>query len=423
MLSLVHKDPASTKQRSAERARSTAAATPTPIAAATLTAVAAGVLTAVASLVSAAWLIVLAAEPAESTLIQIPLVYNDWCERSLTFTHVPAYGSFENLHGIFYSARPGEYDEYAVAVYIWVGSGWWNKPYWNVPLTPLQADGSWECDITTGGADEQATWIAAFVVPRDYTPPQLGGQTELPHELYATAVAHAAVDRAEGQREIAFSGYTWRVKASSAPVGPGPNVFSDREEDVWVDAQGRLHMRIDQHEGQWTCSEVIAAPSLGYGTYIWRLSGRVDQLDPNVVLGLFTWDAAAPEHHFREVDIEFSRWGDPAPGVENAQYVIQPWVAAGNRHRFDLTLAGEPSTHCLVWSPGQVAFRSYDGAVDCPGTGENALGAWTYSGPDVPPPGDENPRINLWLNEGAPPSDGQPVEVVIESFEFIPAGG
>ena len=35
-------------------------------------------------------------------------------------------------------------------------------------------------------------------------------------------------------------------------------------------------------------------------------------------------------------------------------------------------------------------------------------------------PGGENPRINLWLNEGTPPSDGQPVEVVIEAFEFIP---
>ena len=49
------------------------------------------------------------------------------------------------------------------------------------PLTPLRTDGSWTCDITTGGLDEQATQIAAFVVPQDYSPPQLGGQTELPH--------------------------------------------------------------------------------------------------------------------------------------------------------------------------------------------------------------------------------------------------
>ena len=404
MSGLLHNLARATRQRSTKRLRHIVKA----------------VLTAVAGLASATWLTTASAsEPAEVTQVQLPLVYNDWCERTLTFTFVPPYGSVENLRGAFYSTQPDEYAEYAVAVYIWVGGGWWNKPYWNVPLTSLQSDGSWECDITTGGDDEQATRIAAFVVPRDYSPPQLGGQAELPHELYATAVAHAAVDRAEGQREITFSGYTWAVKASSIPVGPGPNVFSDREEDVWVDSQDKLHMRIDQHEGQWTCSEVIADASLGYGTYLFRLSGRVDQLDPNVVLGLFTWDDAAPEHHYREIDVELSRWSDP--GLDNAQYVVQPWDTEGNRHRFDLTLAGDLSTHCFVWSPGQVLFRSYDGAADCPGSGENALGAWTYSGPDVPPPGDENPRINLWLNEGTPPSDGQPVEVVIESFEFVPA--
>jgi hypothetical protein len=38
----------------------------------------------------------------------------------------------------------------------------------------------------------------------------------------------------------------------------------------------------------------------------------------------------------------------------------------------------------------------------------------------VPPAGNGNARINLWLNGGAPPSDGEEVEVIIESFEFMP---
>jgi len=39
---------------------------------------------------------------------------------------------------------------------------------------------------------------------------------------------------------------------------------------------------------------------------------------------------------------------------------------------------------------------------------------------DIPRPGDENARINLWLMHGLPPSDGQEVEVVIRKFEFVP---
>jgi hypothetical protein len=43
-----------------------------------------------------------------------------------------------------------------------------------------------------------------------------------------------------------------------------------------------------------------------------------------------------------------------------------------------------------------------------------------YRGSDVPKPGDERVRGNLWLFGGAAPSDGQPVEIVIESFAFAP---
>ncbi len=39
---------------------------------------------------------------------------------------------------------------------------------------------------------------------------------------------------------------------------------------------------------------------------------------------------------------------------------------------------------------------------------------------DIPYPGDENARINLWLLNGLPPSNGQEVEVVIRKFEFVP---
>jgi hypothetical protein len=43
-----------------------------------------------------------------------------------------------------------------------------------------------------------------------------------------------------------------------------------------------------------------------------------------------------------------------------------------------------------------------------------------YRGGDVPKPGDERVRLNLWLCGGGLPSNGQPVEIVVESFAFAP---
>jgi hypothetical protein len=48
------------------------------------------------------------------------------------------------------------------------------------------------------------------------------------------------------------------------------------------------------------------------------------------------------------------------------------------------------------------------------------VASYTYRGTDVPRPGDERVRLNLWLFGGAAPSNGLPVEVVVESFAFVP---
>ena len=38
----------------------------------------------------------------------------------------------------------------------------------------------------------------------------------------------------------------------------------------------------------------------------------------------------------------------------------------------------------------------------------------------VPPTGQENVRINLWLYRGHPPTNRNPVEIIVNRFEFIP---
>lgn len=112
-------------------------------------------------------------------------------EPKIEFTYVPPYGSFENLRGKVTGVKP---DEFRVAVYIYVG-GWWTKPYWTLPLTTIRSDGTWTCDITTGGSDQYATRIAAFLVPAGYDPPLMSGGSSLPAELDDHAVAKVEAER------------------------------------------------------------------------------------------------------------------------------------------------------------------------------------------------------------------------------------
>jgi hypothetical protein len=144
----------------------------------------------------------------------------------------------------------------------------------------------------------------------------------------------------------------------------------------------------------------------------------VDQLDKNIVLGLFTWDDTAPEHNCREIDIEFARWGQEAN--DNAQYVVQPWHHLENMYRFNfnMKLRGDDSTHGFDWRADSVFFQSLYGHQPFPGSEEDEVASWTCTGDDIPPAGEGNARINLWLLNGDPPSDGEEAEVIIEAFEF-----
>jgi hypothetical protein len=111
---------------------------------------------------------------------------------TIEFTSVPPYGSFVNLKGVVHHADPASV---RVAVYIRVHGGWWNKPYWDAPATELASDGAFSVNIATGGNDEEATEIAAFLLPAELYPPGMRGDIELPEELSQKALAHASVTR------------------------------------------------------------------------------------------------------------------------------------------------------------------------------------------------------------------------------------
>jgi exo-beta-1,3-glucanase (GH17 family)/photosystem II stability/assembly factor-like uncharacterized protein len=109
----------------------------------------------------------------------------------LEFTSVPELNTFDNLRGRVLHVNPYLYK---VLVYIYI-SGWWVKPYANRPLTTIAGDGTWIADITTGGIDEKATRIAAFLVRSTYRPPILLGDSTIPNDVYNNAAARAATTR------------------------------------------------------------------------------------------------------------------------------------------------------------------------------------------------------------------------------------
>jgi hypothetical protein len=91
------------------------------------------------------------------------------------------------------------------------------------------------------------------------------------------------------------------VVKSSTRSGPGPNYFSDSSRNVWVDRQGRLHLRLTHVNGHWYCAEVISERLFGRGRYSFRVDSPLNDLDPQVVVGLFTWNDN-PAFDDREID-------------------------------------------------------------------------------------------------------------------------
>ena len=227
--------------------------------------------------------------------------------------------------------------------------------------------------------------------------------------------ALAALVASAQQRTISFSGHNWWVKKSSSRVGPGPNFFSDSANHVWVDSEGRLHLKIARSGNRWYCAEVVSAESFGYGTYRFYLASAVDALDPNVVLGPFTLNDD-PAYNHRELDIEFARWADRKS--LNAQYVVQPYTVAENMYRFNQPAGVPESNHSFLWTEQEASFLSLRGLVPLR-LSDNVIAEHSFTS-GIPVAGGENARINLWLFRGRAPTNRQPVEIVISRFEFIP---
>ncbi|WP_052343567.1 glycoside hydrolase family 16 protein [Bacillus massiliigorillae] len=224
------------------------------------------------------------------------------------------------------------------------------------------------------------------------------------------------------ERQIRFSGYDWDVRHNDVLQGPGPNYFSDSQSNVWVDSSGKLHMKLTYRDGSWYGAEVINREVLGYGKYTFYLDAKLDELDPNVVFGLFTYDTESPDAQkkgYREIDIEFAKWADEH--YPNTQYTI--WSSETKRqfHAFNSSMPqGTYSTHSFNWQPKKVEFESLGGHYAQAPNQNFIWQRWNYQSKLVPDEGKAKIHMNLWLFNGDAPTNNSEVEVIISKFTFDP---
>lgn len=335
-----------------------------------------------------------------------------YCQ-SVQITEFPGYGQIDLLKGKSDISNPGSY---GVVCYVFVqeAGGWWGpKPSFEHPVTPLNPDGTFSLQFITGGYDEFCTRIFVYLKPNSLPdPPHVEGN-QLPSALFN--YPHDMVARPHGSRKIFWPDqeHRWTVKESIASntMGPGDNLFSASTENVWIDGNEELHLKIDKRDGLYYSSEIIADTSFGYGKYSFVYNSNPNILDPKSVFGFFTWDdigpyAQNPNDYYREIDFEFSRWGNPND-VTNAQFVIQPWEPTGNLMRYNAGTA--PGTiHSFAWYKDSVVFESRrpDSSI---------IKKWKYTGYYLPDPGEENIRINLWLNNKPPLIED---EIILGNYGF-----
>lgn len=231
----------------------------------------------------------------------------------------------------------------------------------------------------------------------------------------AALLTVCSTTRAETLR---FSGYTWEVRGADNG-GPGPNDWAPQ--NAWVDARGYLHLKVTHQGNKWFCPEVYSRERLGFGVYQFWIQGKVDQLDRNIVFGLFNYpNKEVGADGTNEIDIEFSRWGHINAPIGN--YTVWPSnpKVEHKTHSFEFKLDNYLSTHRFSWSSEGVRFQSCQGLRD---NDQQELANWLFKPSNPMDAIGQKPvpvHINLWCFEGKPPTDGKEVEMVIRAFKFVP---
>jgi hypothetical protein len=308
----------------------------------------------------------------------------------------------DTISGRVTGARRGQ----QIVVYARSGP-WWVQPWPTAPFISIQSDSSWSTQTHMGFE------YAALLVEPGYQPsptmdvlPPLGGPI-----VAITAVKGVGPIALAPTKAVHFSGYDWKVRTIASDRGGLNNLYDG--DNVWTDDRGAMHLRIKKRDGRWSCSEVFLTRSLGYGTYI-AVMRDISHLEPAVVLSMTTFDDWAGEQHYREMDMEISRWGDAA-SKNNAQYGIQPFYVPGNVAPF-IAPAG-PLTHSMQWESGRASFKTVRGTSMHAGAPIVSEHVFTSG---VPSQGRETFQLLFYVVDSEKNPLQYETEVVVEKFEYLP---
>ena len=283
---------------------------------------------------------------------------------------------------------------------------WWVQPQAVQPFISIKPDSTWESSTHLG------IQYAALLVDPGYRPPATVRVLPGPgNKVLAVAIVNGVGPLAHAaSKMLQFSGYDWKAMDSVSVRNGTPYTYDPA--NVSTDSNGLLHLRVVRKDNKWTCSQVILPHSFGYGTYLFSAED-VSRLSPAAVLTFFTWDALGAEQNHREMDIELSRWGDPA--LKNAQFVVQPYYVAENVARF--TTPPGIVTYSFHWEPAKVSFQAVRGAQK---TSQGEVLASHVFTSGVPTPGSESVSMNFCaFGFSKVPLEGD-AEVVIDKFQYLP---
>jgi hypothetical protein len=308
----------------------------------------------------------------------------------------------DNIAGRVVGSRAGQ------QIVIYARSGpWWVQPWPEKPFIPIRADSTWSTPTHLGFE------YAALLVEAGYRPPP----TLDVAPTQGGSVVAVSIVKGTGSVELAptkplqFSGYDWKVRTIASDRGGLNNLYEP--DNAWTDANGALHLRIKRSGDKWSCVQMDLPRSLGYGTYIMTVRD-VSRMEPAAVLSMNTFDDWGGDQHYREMDVEMSRWGDAA-NKNNAQFGVQPFYVPDNVAAF-VAPAG-PLSSSMHWESGRVSFKTVRGLSMTAGAPVVSEHVFTKG---VPTPGQETLQLLFYVIA----SDKYPMqkdsEVVVEKFEYLP---
>jgi hypothetical protein len=237
-----------------------------------------------------------------------------------------------------------------------------------------------------------------------------------------------------------FANKKWIITTGYyGPQADSKKVYcSDSLDNVWVDNQDRLHLKItyDNANVRWNCAQIGSKETFGgYGKYTFYIDNVImkmangeesAELDKNVVIGLYTYDRSCSDPSKNEIDLEFSQWGDSR--LEEGWFIV--WKDGDQLKRglynFPIQLVGKSSVHSFDWTASNIVFYSSE-MTFCPlypesfdyKEGDDIVGPSGEGYGYIPQPQKEKVLMNIWLTGGKPYSDDmKSAEIIISSFEF-----